>query len=96
MRRPLRNDLFIIDPLRVRVTAADNGTFLLDRDDWLNPANPQMPQWEATSPMLLRRRPKRFVTNAPEVAAATGLPDPRTVRSSTTARISCARFRRTD
>lgn len=74
-----RNDLFIIDPLRVRVTAADGAageTVLLDRDDWLNPANPQMPQWEATSPMLLRRQPKRFVTNSPEVAAATGLPDP--------------------
>ncbi len=73
-----RNDLFIIDPLRVRVTphAADNESVLLERDDWLNPANPQMPQWEATSPMLLRRQPKRFVTNSPEVAAATGLPDP--------------------
>ena len=71
-----RNDLFIIDPLRVRVTAADNESVLLERDDWLNPANPQMPQWEATSPILLRRQPKRFVTNSPEVAAATGLPDP--------------------
>ena len=71
-----RNDLFIIDPLRVRVTSSDGLTTLLDRDDWLNPANPQMPQWEATSPMLLRRQPKRFVTNSPEVAAATGLPDP--------------------
>jgi hypothetical protein len=71
----VRNDLFIIDPLRVRLTAADNGDVLLERDDWLNPANPDMPQWDATSQMLLRRQPKRFVTNSPEVAAATGLPD---------------------
>ncbi|MBD0369815.1 MAG: hypothetical protein ICV60_03105 [Pyrinomonadaceae bacterium] len=71
----VRNDMFIIDPLRVRVSAEDNGDVLLEREDWLNPANPQMPQWEADSQMLLRRQPKRFVTNSPEVAAATGLPD---------------------
>lgn len=71
-----RNDLFIIDPLRVRVSTADNSEVLLERDDWLNPADPNMPQWEATSPMILRRQPKRFVTNSPETAAATGLPDP--------------------
>jgi hypothetical protein len=71
-----RNDLFIIDPLRVRVSSADNSEILLEREDWLNPADPTMPQWEATSAMILRRQPKRFVTNSPEVAAATGLPDP--------------------
>lgn len=72
----VRNDLFIIEPLRVRVSSADNKDILLEREDWLNPADPQMPQWEATSQMLVRRQPKRFVTNSPEVAAATGLPDP--------------------
>jgi hypothetical protein len=71
-----RNDLFIIDPLRVRVSSADNKEVLLEREDWLNPADPNMPQWEATSAMILRRQPKRFVTNSPEVAAATGLRDP--------------------
>ena len=68
-----RNDLFIIDPLRVRVSSADNKEVLLEREDWLNPADPNMPQWEATSAMILRRQPKRFVTTSPEVAAATGL-----------------------
>jgi hypothetical protein len=72
----VRNDMFIIDPLRVRVFSSDGGKVLLDRSDWLNPADPKMPQWEATSMMLLRRQPKRFVTNSPEVAAATGLRDP--------------------
>ena len=71
-----RNDLFIIDPLRVRVSSADKKKVLLEREDWLNPADPNMPQWEATSAMILRRQPKRFVTNSPEVAAATGLRDP--------------------
>jgi hypothetical protein len=70
----VRNDFFIIEPLRVRVTK--DKTVIADREDWLNPADPKMPQWEATSAMLLRRQPKRFVTNSPEVAAATGLLDP--------------------
>ncbi len=69
----VRNDFFLIDPLRVRVSQGE--TILVERDDWLNPADPQMPQWEATSEMILRRQPKRFVTNSAEVAAATGLPD---------------------
>lgn len=69
----VRNDYFIIDPLRARVTQDD--LVILDREDWLNPADPSMPAWEATAPMLLRRQPKRFVTNSPEVAAVTGLPD---------------------
>lgn len=71
----VRNDMFIIEPVRVRVYSADNSEVLLEREDWLNPADPNMPQWEATSQMLIRRQPKRFVTNSPEVAAATGLPD---------------------
>lgn len=69
----VRNDLFIIDPLRVRVSKGK--TVLVERDDWLNPADPKMPQWEATSQMIVRRQPKRFVTNSAEAAAATGLPD---------------------
>lgn len=75
----VRNDMFIIDPLRVRVSSSDGSRVLLDRSDWLNPADPKMPQWEATSPLILRRQPKRFVTNSPEVAAATGLTDPSNV-----------------
>jgi hypothetical protein len=70
----VRNDLFIVEPLRVRVTKDE--TVIADRADWLNPADPTMAQWEATSAMLVRRQPKRFVTNSPEAAAATGLRDP--------------------
>src|ERR1044071_1406360 len=69
----VRNDMFIIDPLRVRVSKGK--TVILERDDWLNPADPTMPQWEAASAMIVRRQPKRFVTNSAEAAAATGLPD---------------------
>jgi hypothetical protein len=70
----VRNDYFVIDPLRVRVS---KGTVIIaDRSDWLNTVAPESPLWEATPAMLLRRQPKRFVTNSAEVAAATGLEDP--------------------
>ncbi len=68
-----REDYFVIDPLRVQVTMGDET--ILDRVDWLNPADPSMPLLEATSPMLQRRQPAKFTGNSPEVAAATGLPD---------------------
>jgi hypothetical protein len=73
-----RNGLFIIDPLRVVVSKGKGleKTVLLDRSDGLNPLNPSMPLWEATSQMLLRRQPKRFIANSWEVAAATRLTGP--------------------
>jgi hypothetical protein len=70
----VRNDYFVIDPLRVRVSKG--GVVLADRADWLNTTDPASPLWEATPAMLLRRQPKRFVTNSAEVATATGLTDP--------------------
>lgn len=69
----VRNDFFFIDPLHVRIT--HNDEVILERTDIVNPANPNMPLWEATSEQLLRRQPKKFITNSPEVAAATGLPN---------------------
>jgi len=66
-----REDFFVIDPLRVQVT--HGAEILLDRVDWLNPADPEMPLLDATSPMLLRRQPNHFTANSPEVAASTGL-----------------------
>jgi hypothetical protein len=70
----VRNDFFVIDPLRVRVWTGDR--VFADRTDWLNPTDLANPRSGLTSAMLLRRQPKRFVTNSPEVAVATGLPDP--------------------
>lgn len=70
----IRNDYFFIDPLHVRVYK-DAKNVLAERLDWVSPAQPSMPLWEATSAMLLRRQPKQFVSNSPVVAAATGLKD---------------------
>jgi hypothetical protein len=70
----VRNDYFVIDPLRVRVSKGD--VVIADRADWLNTVKPEAPLWEATPEMLSRRQPKLFVSNSAEVAAATGLPDP--------------------
>jgi hypothetical protein len=69
----VREDFFVIDPLRVQVTVGDET--VLDRGDWLNPADPSMPLLEATGAMVQRRQPNRFTGNSPEVAAATGLRD---------------------
>jgi hypothetical protein len=70
----IRNDYFFIDPLRVRVYhEADQP--IVERNDWVNPADPNMPLWEATSPMLVRRQPTTMQSNSPMVAAATGLPN---------------------
>ena len=70
----VRNDYFFIDPLKVRVTLPD-GQLLAERLDWVNPADPSMPLWEATSAMLLRRQPSSMMSSSPMVAAVTGLPD---------------------
>jgi hypothetical protein len=70
----VRNDYFFVDPLHVRVSDRD-GKVLVERKDWVNPANVAMPLWEATSQMLLRRQPNFVQSNSPLVAAATGLPD---------------------
>jgi hypothetical protein len=69
----VRNDFFIIDPFRVTLTAGDQ--LLLDRVDYLNPSDPEMPENQATSPMLQRRQATTFTSNSAEVAAATGLPN---------------------
>jgi hypothetical protein len=70
----IRNDFFFIDPLHVRITDP-KGKVLLERNDWVNPSDPRMPLWEATSSMLVRRQPASMMSNSPMVAAATGLPN---------------------
>jgi hypothetical protein len=70
----VRNDYFFIDPLRVRVFQAD-GTTLIERRDWVNPSDPSMPLWEATSAQLVRRQPTIMQSNSPMVALATGMKD---------------------
>src|SRR5258708_15256533 len=69
----VRNDYFIINPFRVTLTSEK--IVMLDRVDYLNPANPNMPENEATSPMLQRRQATTFASNSEEVALATGLPN---------------------
>jgi len=69
----VRNDYFIINPFQVTLTTGR--TLLLDRVDYLNPSNPNMPENEATSPMLQRRQATTFTSNSEEVAKATGLPN---------------------
>jgi hypothetical protein len=70
----IRNDFFFVDPLHVRISDRE-GKVLLERKDWVNPTDPDMPLWEATSPMLVRRQPTMAQSNSPMVAAATGLPN---------------------
>ena len=70
----IRNDYFVIDPVKVRVTMPD-GRLVAERRDWMNPSDPSMPPWEATSDMLVRRQPQYAQSNSPMVAAATGLAD---------------------
>jgi hypothetical protein len=69
----VRNDYFIINPFRVTLTAGRK--VMLDRVDYLNPADPDMPENEATSPMLQRRQATTFTSNSEQVALATGLPN---------------------
>lgn len=70
----IRNDLFAIDPLRVQLRKK-RGTLVLDREDFLDSNNPDLPITQATSAMLSRRQPQSLTNNSVEVAKATGLPD---------------------
>ncbi|HEY0543958.1 MAG TPA: hypothetical protein VGC91_01075 [Pyrinomonadaceae bacterium] len=70
----IRNDLFAIDPLRVQLRKK-RGTLLLDREDFLDAHNPELPITEATSAMLSRRQPQGLTANSVEVAKTIGLPD---------------------
>jgi len=70
----IRNDLFAIDPLRVQVRKK-RGALMLDREDFLDPNNPDLPITQTTSAMLERRQPQGLTDNSVEVAKATGLPD---------------------
>jgi hypothetical protein len=69
----IRNDFFALDPARVQLEHA--GAVVLDRRDLLDPKNPELTIWQATTPMLLRRQPTAIQKNSAEVAAATGLPN---------------------
>jgi hypothetical protein len=73
----VRDDYFIINPFRVRLTSGKD--VLLERVDNLNPANPNMPENEATSVMLQRRQATTFTSNSQQVADATGLESPANV-----------------
>lgn len=70
----VRDDYFFIDPLCVRVFNS-RGKKLIERRDWVNPSDPAMPLWEATSAQLVRRQPTMMQSNSPMVALATGLKD---------------------
>jgi hypothetical protein len=70
----IRNDLYAIDPLRVQVRKK-RGTLVVDREDLLDPSNPNLPITQATSELLERRQPQGLTDNSVEVAKATGLPD---------------------
>jgi hypothetical protein len=70
----IRNDLFVIHPLRVQLRKK-RGALVLDREDFLDPNNPGLNITQATSEMLERRQPQGLTTNSVEVAKATGLPD---------------------
>ncbi len=70
----VRNDLFAIHPLRVQLRKKRGG-LVLDREDFLDPNNPELPITQATSEMLQRRQPQGLTNNSVEVAKATGLPD---------------------
>lgn len=73
----VRDDYFIINPFRVRLTSGKD--VLLERVDNLNPADPSMPENEATSAMLRRRQATTFTPNSQQVADATGLESPANV-----------------
>jgi len=72
----VRNDYFIIHPFCVRLLKAESNDILLERVDWLNPENPDMPENDATATMLSRRQAKKFTSNSQVVADATGLESP--------------------
>jgi len=75
----VRNDMFVIDPLRVRIEGEGNRKALLDRVDILSgdPQKPNLPITEATSAQIQRRQLQGgFMDMACKVALATGLPSP--------------------
>jgi hypothetical protein len=75
----VRNDMFVIDPLRVRIEKATGREALLDRVDYLsgNPKQPHLPIAEATAAQIQRRQLQGgFADNSWKVALATGLPSP--------------------
>ena len=75
----VRNDLFAIDPLRVRIEKAGTDAPLLDRIDVLSgdPKVPDLPIVDATRAQLERRQLQGgFTDGSWKVALATGLPSP--------------------
>jgi hypothetical protein len=75
----VRNDMFVIDPLRVRIEQAGTGLLLLDRVDHLSgdPKIPNLPIVDATAAQLERRQLQGgFMDSSWKVALATGLPSP--------------------
>lgn len=75
----VRNDMFVIDPLRVRIEEAGTGSPLLDRVDNLSgdPKLPDLPIVDATAAQLQRRQLQGgFTDGSWKVALATGLPSP--------------------
>jgi hypothetical protein len=75
----VRNDMFVIDPLRVRIEQVGTGSPLLDRVDYLSgdPNLPNLPVVDATKTQLERRQLQGgFTDGSWKVALATGLPGP--------------------
>lgn len=77
----VRNDMFVIDPLLVRIEEPRqaDGAFppILERLDLLDPARPDLTVMEANADQLRRRQLKGgFTDNSEIVAKATGLPNP--------------------
>ncbi|MGZ3453754.1 MAG: hypothetical protein ACXWUG_13260 [Polyangiales bacterium] len=69
----VRNDYFAVDPVRAILT---NGCVrVLDREDFLDGKSFAFPITDATSEMLKRRQPKKFVGGSDEAARANGLPN---------------------
>lgn len=75
----VRNDMFVIDPLRVRIEQAGTGAVLLDRVDYLSCdlKRPDLPIVDATAAQVERRQLQGgFTDGSWKVALATGLPSP--------------------
>jgi hypothetical protein len=75
----VRNDLFALDPLRVRIEKAGSGEPLLDRVDNLSgdPDRSHLPIVEATAAQIQRRQLQGgFTDGSWKVALATGMPSP--------------------
>lgn len=70
----IRNDFFVLDPVRVQLRKK-RGTLVLDREDYLDPNNLSLSIAQTNSDQLKRRQPTGAMTDSVEVAKATGLPD---------------------